>query len=86
MCMKAYPSKSLIPGAFAVFCVFLLLFGVYRFSPKKIESVRSFFPLLSPLTVKMDQAAEELKSGKTIGEAVEAFFCWDRELHETDSH
>ena len=85
MCMNVHKSNNIIPGAFAVFCVFLLLWGVYHCCPQRIESVRSFFPLLNPLAVKMDQAAEELKCGKTIEEAAEAFFCWGSELHETNS-
>ena len=58
---------------FGIFlCVFLMFGAVYRFIP--LDGVKSCFPLLGSVSLRLDEVARELKTGSPISEAVEAFF------------
>ena len=66
-------SGWILPVCVFFLCVFLLLGAVCRFAPQYKESVRPFFPLLGRVSSGLDEAAEELREGRGVKEAVQVF-------------
>ena len=66
-------SGWILPVCLLFLCVFLLLGAVYRLAPQCAEAVQPFFPLLGRVSSGLDEAAEELREGRCVKEAVQVF-------------
>ena len=66
-------SGWILPVCLLFLCVFLLLGAVYRFAPQCAEAVRPYFPLLGGISSGLEEAAEELREGGGVKEAVQVF-------------
>ena len=64
--------------------LFLLLGTIYTFRPQCANRVQSFFPLFGRAADRLDEAAELLKDGIPISEAVQAVFHRGGENAETN--
>ena len=74
-----------LPPVWLVFLsLFLLLGTIYTFRPQCANRVQSFFPLFGRAADRLDEAAELLKDGIPISDAVQAVFHRGGENAETN--
>lgn len=76
----------ILPLCISFLCIFLFLGAVYRFDLRCREWVEPIFPLFGKVSSRLDEAAEELKEGKTAKEATEVLFLGVFGNVETDSY
>ena len=77
--MRNSKSMGYLLASLILLSVFLCLWVIDLLEPPLAQTVKRFFPLLQPLTLRMDSAAEEILRGGTMGEAVQVFFHWGQE-------
>lgn len=70
----AQHSRLVLPVCILFLSIFLFLGAVYRCAPQCKECVQPFFPLFGRVSSGLDGAAEELREGNPIKEAVGVFF------------
>ena len=76
----------ILPVCTLFLCVFLLMGAIYQYAPQCREYVQPFFPLFGRVSSGLDEAAEELREGKGVKEAVQVFFHGVFGNAETDSY
>ena len=74
------------PAWLMILSLFLLLGTIYTFRPQCANRVRSFFPLFGRAAERLDEAAELLKEGIPISDAVQAVFHRSGEYAETNPY